>query len=109
MAKSIYMLMKDSEQLTSSGVPRVDIISFPIADFKQNDVVIDYTLGENDVLRFDQFIRNFYGSINYYLGMIKILNGFFELDESQVGRKLKLYSKSDLDRFLRDNIINLSK
>lgn len=109
MAKTHYLLMKDSDQTNDDGVNRIDLFSFPINEFRQEDVILEYTLGENDVFRFDHLIRSFYGSIDYYLGMTKLLNGLFELDEDSIGTVIKLYSKSDLDSFLRENLLTVDK
>ena len=110
MAKTRYMLMNESEtQVDSNGNKRIDILSFPISDFIQKDVVLGWVLTEMDVYRFDQFIISQYGSTNYYLPMIKWLNGLYEMDDRWIGETIRLYSKSDLDRFLRDNLIKLEK
>lgn len=110
MAKTRYMLMSDSlDQVTDKGIKRVDIFSFPINDFSPQDVLLDWTLSESDVFRFDLFIMSHYGTVDYYLEMIKWLNGLFGMDESKVGTVIKLYSKRDLDRFLRDNLIKLDR
>lgn len=110
MSKSIYMLMNESEtQVDDSGRKRLDILSFPISDFIRKDIVLEWTLTSSDVYRFDQFIIAHYGSTNYYLSMIKWLNGLYEMDDRWIGKTIKLYSKADLDRFLRDNLIKLEK
>lgn len=110
ITKSRYMLMADSEeQVTDDGIARVDIFTFPINEFRQTDVVLEWTLSDVNVYRFDQLIMDQYGSTNYYLPMIKWLNGLYGMDETFVGTKIKLYSKADLDRFLRDNIIKYER
>lgn len=109
MPKTRYLLMSESEQTNRNGIKRVDIFSFPVNNFVQRDVLLDWTLSSSDVFRFDQFIIAQYGSVDYYLPMIKWLNGLFEMDESKIGTQIKLYSKRDLDRFLRDNIVNLER
>lgn len=107
MARSRYLLISDSEtQTTSDGVPRIDIFTFNISDLRQEDILLDYTLTENDVYRFDQFIISQYGVADYYLEMTKWLNNLFEMNDEKIGTTIKLYSKSDLDRFLRSSLIN---
>ncbi len=56
-----YLLMSDSEQTDDDGLYRVDVFTFPIQDFRQEDIVLEYVLTENDVYRFDQFILSRYG------------------------------------------------
>ncbi len=43
------------------------------------------------------------------MSMIKQLNGLYGLDEDWIGETIKLYSKRDLDRFLKDNISNTTR
>jgi hypothetical protein len=110
MSKSRYMLMTDSDsQVDSNGIPRIDILTFPINDFKPQDILLDWTLSEDEVYRFDIFILKHYGSTNYYLPMIKWFNGLFEMDDRWIGKEIKLVSKEDLDRFLRSNIVKLER
>ena len=110
MPKSRYNLISDSiDQVTDKGISRIDIFTFPINEFRQNSVLLPYMLSENDVFRFDQFIRSKYGAVSYYLELVKWLNGLFEMDESKIGTIIKLPSKIDMDRFFRDSIIKLDR
>lgn len=109
MSKSRYLLMSKSNQVDINGNKRIDIFSFPINEFRQNDVLLDWTLSESDVLRFDQLIINFYGSVDFNIEIVKWLNNLFEMDESKIGTKIKLPSKRDISRFLRDNLVSLER
>ena len=110
MAKTRYMLMADSDtETTDDGVARIDIFTFPINEFRQTEVVLEWTLSDTNVYRFDQLIMDHYGATNYYLPMIKWLNGLFEMNDDKIGTKIKLYSKRDLDRFLREYILKLER
>lgn len=99
--KSKYYTIKASTVITDdNGLYYPDIFTFPIDQFRTENVILDHTLTENEVYRFDQFILNWYGSVNYYEEMILWLNRIFLLGEDHIGTKIKMYSKLDLDKFL---------
>ena len=81
-----------------------DIFTFPISQFRAENVVLNHTLTRNEVYRFDQFLLNWYGKVAFYKEMILWLNGIFLLGEDHIGSVIKMYSKIDLDKFLIEHL-----
>ncbi len=107
MAKTEYITIKDSKNVVDSRsqLPRYDILTYPINTIRFTDPIIEYTLTEKDVGRFDLFILETYGEVDFYRKIILWLNNIPILDESHIGKKINIFSKLDLDNFLISNIV----
>jgi len=101
-----YIIIKDSDTVADDfGTPYPDIFTFPINEFVNQDPIAQRTMSDDDVYRMDHTMLSTYGRVDYYDEMTLWLNGLFELVDTYIGTKLGLYSKRDLDRLVRDNII----
>jgi hypothetical protein len=101
MARSKYLTIEPSTVLTDdNGLFYLDIFTFPIDQFRSENVILTHILTYDEVYRFDQFILNWYGKVNYYQEMIQWLNNIFLMGEEYIGVIINMYSKIDLDRFL---------
>jgi hypothetical protein len=100
-SRSKYLTIEPSIVLTDeNGLYYPDIFTFPIDQFRAENVILQHTLTYDEVYRFDQFILNWYGKVNYYEEMIQWLNNIFLMGEDHIGSTINMYSKIDLDKFL---------
>ena len=96
LIRHIYQTMNNSE---SSEFP--DVMTFPVNNFVYTEIPTKVVVTENNIIRFDLFVYNFYG-VSYYDDLILWLNNIEFKDDLIIGQELLLPIKRDLDRFFID-------
>lgn len=100
--KSRYAVMKKSEQKTSKGYHYPDVLTFPIKKFVFKDEVKEVELTQEYIEKFYLLCFREY-RVNHYDDIILWLNGIDSIHNVEIGKKIYLPSKKDLERFLIRN------
>lgn len=89
----------------STGNPYPDLATFPIDTFVANTKPNYYTLGEGDIYRFDIFTDIEYSDFDFYDDFLLWVNDLpYIEDDSNIGKQLSIYVKSDIDTWFVQNI-----
>jgi len=104
--KNKYQLMRNSEFTDSDGNNYPDLSTFPLETLVINTKPLNYSLTENDCLRFFDLIYKYYGNFDFYDDMILWLSDVEDITlESNFERKINLISKKDLDSWYLSSLI----
>lgn len=104
--KNKYQLMRNSEFTDSDGNNYPDLSTFPLETLVINTKPLNYSLTENDCLRFFDLIYKYYGNFDFYDDMVLWLSDIEDITlESNFERKINLISKKDLDSWYLSSLI----
>ena len=105
IGRTEYILMSESTtDFDETGIARADLFTYPFNNFANEFPLQTYVLTETDVYRFDLFILETYGEVNFYLKFVLWYNNINILDEEHIGVKILVPNKRDLDNFFSENL-----
>jgi hypothetical protein len=97
--------MNASEVTDKNGDFYPDITTFPINEIRLTQKPRDYKLEYNDLFRFFNLAYEFYGSFDFYDNLTLWLNNINDIsNEDNFEKIIKLYPKTDIDKWFVDNI-----
>lgn len=104
--KTKYQLMNQSVVTDKNGNHYADLATFDIDSFETRNKPADYKLTYNDTLKFYNAIYEFYGDFDFYDDLNLWLNNIINISDSDLNfqKKIKLYSKTDIDNFYINHI-----
>ncbi len=100
--KTRYDVMERSEQKTVDGLSYPDVLTFPMKKFIFQDEVREVEITQEYKERFYLLCYQEYRT-NHYDDIVLWLNGIATIHDVEIGRKVYLPSRKDLDRFLIKN------
>jgi len=102
MARTRYLLMKESSVTNGNGVTYPDPITFPIKKLVITEDPLEYTIRDLDLDRFDLVMYRYYGT-SYYDDVILWYNEIGHLSELESGDTILLPSSGDIENFFLRN------
>jgi hypothetical protein len=103
-SRSIYNLIKSSNQTDSYGNNYPDFLTLPLNKFVYKYTPTQVIITQNNINRFDLFIYSYYGTVDYQ-DIILFLNGINSIHSLIAGQTLNLPNIIDLTNFYVKNII----
>ena len=105
MDRNVYLTIKDNtSDIDENGQYWPDIMTFPINRFQYTIAPREITLTEQNVIRMDLLIFNYYNTSDYD-DIILWLNNIEYKTDLEAGQKFLLPDKRDIERFYVDNIL----